>query len=185
MLVTGFAALFVLPGIILILFLIGIGSNSATLLILLYVIAAFCSVTFTGMTLAKTLLPRFTDNKALNNEWICSLIGACVFFILRKIPVLGWIILAASLMYTFGYFIQSVYLRLKGNKPRKIKGDLNAAPQEDTLEPVEAIQEAEPEISIIDAAAENNEPEEIPAAEEPEPEAEAEDPKDPEETSAS
>lgn len=203
MLVTGFAAIFVLPGIILILFLIGIGSNSAALLILLYTIAAFCAVTFTGMTLAKTLLPRFTDNKTLNNEWICSLIGACVFWILRKIPVLGWIILFGSVTYTLGYFIQSVYLRLKGNKPSEIKGGLNVTPQEDILEPVGAAETDEPEISIIDEAVKENETEEIPAVNEAEPEAEseadaeleaeseteteaeAEDPKDPEETSAS
>ena len=119
MLGSGFAGLFVIPGLILILLFIGFGGPSAGLLAILFAVVCIYALIFTGMTLANTLLPRFIDNKWMKNEWICSLIGALVFWLLRKIPVLGTILQAAALLYTLGYFIQVIFLRLKGKRTRK------------------------------------------------------------------
>lgn len=141
MLGIGFASLFVIPGIILILLLIGIGLPSAGLLALLFALVCIYAVIFTGTTLANTLIPQFTDNKWLINVWSCSLIGALVFWLLRKIPVVGRILLLASLAYSLGYFVRSVYLRLRGNAPRGPKGKTAEkadapASNGDALEPV-------------------------------------------------
>ena len=148
MLGIGFASLFVIPGIILILLFIGIGLPSAGLLALLFALVCIHAVVYTGTTLANTLIPQFTDNKWLNNFWICSLIGALVFWLLRKIPVVRTVILLASLAYSLGYFIRSIWLRLRGPVVRGPKGGLaeNAdAPvvKDDVLEPVKKADPAE------------------------------------------
>lgn len=144
MLGSGFAGLFVIPGVILVLFFIGIGFPSAGLLGLLFAIVCIYALIFTGMTLANTLIPRFTDNKVLNNEWICSLIGALVFWLLRKIPVFGFILQIAAVIYTLGYFIQVIFLRLKGSSTKKAEiGPVDDEAQTDTLEPVESAHPAE------------------------------------------
>ncbi len=141
MLGIGFAALFVIPGIILLLLFIGIGLPSAGLLAFLFALVCLHALVFTGITLANTLIPQFTDNKWLGNFWICSLTGALVFWLLRKIPVAGTIILFVSMMYSLGYFIRSIYLRLRGPVSGGKKGSLAEkadAPvsKDDALEPV-------------------------------------------------
>lgn len=156
MLGTGFAGIFVIPGLILTLLFIGIGFPSAGLLGLLFVLVCIYALIFAGMTLANTLMPRFTNNKVLKNEWICSLIGALVFWLLRKIPVFGFLLQTAALIYTLGYFLQTIFLRLKGSKPRKTAGKpvaetpqtealepFDETPQTDTLEPVESLRNAD------------------------------------------
>ncbi len=148
MLGIGFAALFVIPGIMLILLFIGIGLPSAGLLALLFALVCIHAVVFTGMTLANTLVPQFTGNKWLNNYWICSLIGALIFWLLRKIPVVRAVILLASLAYSLGYFIRLIYLRLRASDARGPKGGLTEktdAPDvtEDALEPVKKAVPAE------------------------------------------
>ena len=140
---TGFAALFVVPGVILILLFTGFGFPSAGLLALLFTIVCIHGLTYAGVTLANTLLPRFTDNKTLNNPWICSLIGALVFWLLRKIPVVGPILIFASLIYVLGYFLQTIFLRLKGESPAPRKGSLAEVRINDTLQPVGPAAEAE------------------------------------------
>ena len=146
MLGTGFAGIFVIPGIILMLLFIGIGFPSAGLLSILFAVVCIYALIFTGMTLANTLLPRFTDNKVLNNEWVCSLIGALIFWLLRKIPVFGSILQFAALIYTLGYFLQSIFLRLKGSRPRKnARKPIEDAPQTDALQPVKSVEAAESE----------------------------------------
>ncbi|MBQ4512282.1 MAG: hypothetical protein II969_04765 [Anaerolineaceae bacterium] len=152
MLGSGFAGLFVIPGIILMLLFIGIGGPSAGLLAILFAVVCIYALIFTGMTLANTLLPRFIDNKWMKNEWICSLIGALVFWLLRKIPVLGSILQAAALLYTLGYFIQVIFLRLKGKRTRKTAGKQIAEPNPD---PVEIVKPAVSEAAIDTASAGN------------------------------
>lgn len=149
MLGTGFAGIFVIPGVILVLLFIGIGFPSAGLLAILFVLVCIYALIFTGMTLANTLLPQFVNNKWMKNEWVCSLIGALVFWLLRKIPVLGSVLQGASLLYTFGYFLQVIFLRLKGKKTRKTA--VKAA-VETTLDPVESV---EPAVSEAAAAVES------------------------------
>ncbi len=161
---SGFAGLFVIPGVILILLFTGIGVPSAGLLALLFAFVCIYSLTYAGMTLAKTLMPLFTYNKTLNNEWVCSLIGALVFWLLRKIPFIGMILQAAAIIYTLGYFIQTIYLRLRGNKPERKKGSLSDISQKDVLQPVGNTM---PEISdspAEDEAAADNVSEEMPDA---------------------
>ncbi|MBQ6503311.1 MAG: hypothetical protein IJI57_05305 [Flexilinea sp.] len=153
MLGSGFAGLFVIPGIILVLLFIGFGFPSAGLLGLLFAVVCIYALIFTGMTLANTLIPRFTDNKTLANEWVCSLIGALVFWLLRKIPVFGFILQIAAVIYTLGYFIQVIFLRLKGSvksqKP-EIK-PVNDDAQTDTLEPVIPEYEAADDADILES----------------------------------
>ena len=132
MLGSGFAALFVLPGVILILLFIGIGFPSAGLLAILFMVTCLYARSFAGATLANALLPKFTDNKILNNVWVSSMIGALVFWLLRKIPVFGFILQTASLLYALGYFVQCIFLRFRKNKPES-EGSL--PPKKDVLEP--------------------------------------------------
>lgn len=136
MLGTGFAGLFVIPGVILILLFIGIGFPSAGLLGLLFAIVCIYSLSFAGVTLGKTLLCRYTDNRILNNGWVTSLIGALVFWLVGKIPVIGTFLKAGALIYTLGYFLQTIFLRLRGEKTQGVKGALPEEPAEDVLEPV-------------------------------------------------
>lgn len=165
MLGSGFAGLFVIPGMILILLLIRIGSSCAGLLALLFLVVCIYSLIFTGMTLAKTLLPKFTDNKILTNDYVCSLIGALVFWLLRKIPVVGGILQAAAIIYTLGYFIQSVFLRVRNSRPAKTKGSLNDSVQNDVLEPVGSTNSAEQRVEPAEALTTIDVPETSPVAE--------------------
>ena len=149
MLGTGAAGVFVIPGIILVLLFVWSGPSSAGLLAILFAVVCIYSLIFAGMTLANTLLPRYTNNKVLNNEWICSLIGALVFWLLRKIPVFGSILQFAALIYTLGYFLQVIYLRLRGKSTRKsAKKAIDNTPQADVLEPVESVKPAESEAAV-------------------------------------
>ena len=149
MLGTGAAGVFVIPGIILVLLFVWSGSSSAGLLAILFAVVCIYALIFAGMTLANTLLPRYTNNKVLNNEWICSLIGALVFWLLRKIPVFGSILQFAALIYTLGYFLQVIYLRLRGKSTRKsAKKAMDNTPQADVLEPVESVKPAESEAAV-------------------------------------
>lgn len=160
MLGTGFAAVFVIPGIILILLFIGIGFPSAGLLALLFALVCIYSLTYAGVTLAKTLMPKFTDNKILNNDWVCSLIGALVFWLLRKIPVIGAILQFAAIIYTLGYFLQTIVLRFKRPASDTPKGTVNAVPSVDALEPVGAVdpEEITPVSPEVPAETETEEP---------------------------
>ena len=159
MLGTGAAGVFVIPGIILVLLFVWSGSSSAGLLAILFAVVCIYSLIFAGMTLANTLLPRYTNNKVLNNEWICSLIGALVFWLLRKIPVFGSILQFAALIYTLGYFLQVIYLRLRGKSTRKsAKKAMDNTPQADVLEPVELVKPAESEAAVDAEPAGNQAP---------------------------
>ncbi len=148
MLGSGFAGLFVLPGIILVLLFIGIGFPSAGLLSILFALVCIYALIFTGMTLANALIPRYTDNKVLTNEWACSLIGALVFWLLRKIPVFGFILQIAAVIYTLGYFIQVIFLRLKGSKKSQ-KAEIK--PVDDAAQ-TDALEAVTPEIEAADDA---------------------------------
>ncbi len=159
MLGTGAAGVFVIPGIILVLLFVWSGPSSAGLLAILFAVVCIYALIFTGMTLANTLLPRYTNNKVLNNEWICSLIGALVFWLLRKIPVFGSILQFAALIYTLGYFLQVIYLRLRGKSTRKsAKKAMDNTPQADVLEPVESVKPAESEAAVDAEPAGNQAP---------------------------
>ena len=180
---SGFASVFVIPGVILVLLLIGIGLPSAGLLALLYSLVCIYAVVFAGATLANSLMPKFTDSAVLNNFWLRSLIGALVFWLLRKIPFVGVIILAGSLVYSFGYFVQCIFLRLRGNKARGPKGALEtgeAGPEPDVLEPVK---KAEPESYVDPVLAEAEELFSPKEEEEPSDETPAEETADPEDVS--
>lgn len=144
MLGTGFAGIFVIPGLILTLLFIGIGFPSAGLLGILFAVVCIYALIFAGMTLANTLVPRFTNNKVLKNEWVCSLIGALVFWLLRKIPVFGFLLQTAALIYTLGYFLQTIFLRLRSSSTRKAaEKPVDETPQTDDLEPVESLKDAD------------------------------------------
>lgn len=159
MLGTGFAGIFVIPGIILMLLFIGIGFPSAGLLSILFALVCIYALIFAGMTLANTMLPRFTNNKVLNNEWVCSLIGALVFWLLRKIPVFGSILQLAALIYTLGYFLQTIFLRLKGKSTRKTaRKPIADAPETDTLQPVKSVEPAGSEMAGVTESLGNNAP---------------------------
>ena len=160
MLGTGFAAVFVIPGIILILLFIGIGFPSAGLLAILFAVACIYSLTFAGITVAKTLIPKFTDNNILNNDWVCSLIGALVFWLFRKIPVIGAILQFAAVIYTLGYFIQTIILRFKRPASDAPKGTVIASPSGDALEPVSTVEPEEitPVSPEVPAETETEEP---------------------------
>ena len=136
MLVSGFAGLFAIPGLILLLLLIMIGIPSAGLLAILFVLVCIFSLTFAGVSLAKALMPKLTNIPILNNEWICSIIGAVVFWLIRKIPVIGLILQFASLIYALGYFIQVIFLRLRGSSQQRTKGTISEIRQNEALEPV-------------------------------------------------
>lgn len=166
MLGTGFAGVFVIPGFILVLLFVWSGSPSAGLLAILFAVACIYALIFAGMTLANTLLPRFTNNKVLNNEWICSLVGALVFWLLRKVPVFGSILQFAALIYTLGYFLQVIYLRLRGKSTRKTaKKAIDNTPQTDVLEPVERVSPAEAAVDAESAGNQSLNTEEESAAE--------------------
>ena len=156
MLGTGFAGIFMIPGIILMLLFIWLGSPSAGLLAILFAIACIYALIFAGMTLGNTLLPRYTKNKVLNNEWVCSLIGALVFWLLRKIPVFGSILQFAALVYTLGYFLQVIYLRLRGKSTRKsAKKAMDNALQTDVLESVASVKPTESDAAVVTESAGN------------------------------
>lgn len=138
MLGTGLAGLFVIPGVTLILLFIWIGFPSAGLIAILFLIVCLFSLTFAGMTVGKTLIPRFVNSSITNKDWFCLLIGALVFWLLRKIPFIGGLLQACAIIYTLGYFLQTIYLRLKESKNSGVKGNLNTAPQNDVLQPVAA-----------------------------------------------
>ncbi len=118
MLCTGFASLFVVPGVLLILLLSGFGGRSAGLLAMLFVMVCIYCVTYTGVSLANTLLPRIAKIRVLKNSWVCSMIGALLFWLLRQIPGFGIVLMIFSIIYTMGYFLQTIYLRMKAEKRR-------------------------------------------------------------------
>lgn len=124
MLGTGVAGLFVIPGVILILLFIKIGLPSAGLLALLFLMVCSYALVFTGMTVAKTLIPRFVKSSIAGKDWFCLLVGALCFWLLRKIPVFGGILQAVSIIYMLGYFLQKIYLRLKSSKKSVNKRNL-------------------------------------------------------------
>lgn len=154
MLGTGFAAIFVIPGVIIILLFTGIGLPSSGLLTLLFTTACIYSLTYTGVTYAFALLPGFTDNKILKNDWVCSLIGALVFWLLRKIPIIGVIIQSAAIIYTLGYFVQSIFFHFRGSAPSAKKAAPANAAGNDLIEPVGTNLPADPTAAAGDETAE-------------------------------
>lgn len=79
---------------------------------LLIHIALFFSPVFAGVMFANTWLPRVTHNRVLNNELVCSILGAAVFRLLRAIPILGAILVVVTIIYTLGFFLCAAVLRL-------------------------------------------------------------------------
>ncbi len=111
--VTGFAGLIA----VVLIFWMLLGSRfdlpDGNMTELLFSAALFYSPVFAGVTFANTWLPRVTQNRVLNNELVCSILGAAVFRLLRAIPVLGAILVVVTIIYTLGFFICAAFLRLR------------------------------------------------------------------------
>lgn len=103
MLVSGAVTLVALPVAVLIASITFVGLPTATLVLALYVVACCASVAFAAASLAPVVLNKMPALAA-------SLIGIAVAEVARQIPFLGFLVGLAAIIYTLGYFIQSLYL---------------------------------------------------------------------------
>lgn len=115
----GFLALFFFPMIIIALVCSPFTSYSAGLLTAVFTVICIFARTFTGISLAATLLQKYSKNAALSNPWLDSVIGALVFALLSKVPFLGIVITVGSLLISLGCFVQYVVRNLRSEKKAK------------------------------------------------------------------
>lgn len=127
MLVSGFIAMLAAPMLVILLCVTVIGIPVAILIILLLVIVCCYAVPFAGASLGRLIFKNM-------KQWLSALIGTAILVILRAIPYLGSILLFLAIVYTLGYYIQTIYNRMKNGKETKaIDVVESVAPDTETL----------------------------------------------------
>lgn len=107
--ITGLVSIIAFPVAIAILCLTFIGLPSAGILLLIALVVAFVSVAFAGASAGRLVFPKM-------HKLLSSIIGVAVLVVLQQIPVLGTIVLLASMIYTVGYLILVCFERIKSLK---------------------------------------------------------------------
>ncbi len=112
MLGSGAIALLALPLALILICITYIGLPLAGLLALLLLPIFFFAVTFTGASLGRLVFKTF-------HPWLASILGAAILVFLKIIPVIGFLIGLASIIYTLGYMIQICFSQIKSSNVKK------------------------------------------------------------------
>lgn len=103
MLVTGFCAMLILPAAFIIGMVTVVGIPTILILTGCFTLLICISTAFAGASLGRLVFPGM-------NYMLSSVIAIAILEIAKKIPYLGVLISIAAVIYTVGYFIQSLYL---------------------------------------------------------------------------
>lgn len=81
----------------------------------LWIVAKLLAAIFIGAWLFK----RFSKEKSFLVDWRSAALGVAIFFLLKAIPVLGWLALAALMLSALGELSNSLYLKCREMMDRK------------------------------------------------------------------
>ena len=110
MLVTGFVALIATPLAVLFLMLTVIGIPAALLVLCLYVLVLCFALVFTACAVGRILF------KSMHPLLAC-VIGAAIFTAAAILPLIGWLVRVACMIFALGYFLQTLYLSWNKSTP--------------------------------------------------------------------
>lgn len=102
---SGLITLIAAPTAAIILLITVIGVPAGALLLCLYIIAIGFSVSFMGCVGGQLLFPKL-------HGLLASIIGVCICSIAVIIPYLGGMVRFVCMVYTLGYFVQTIYLQI-------------------------------------------------------------------------
>lgn len=104
--VSGLVGLLALPVLLILLLITYIGVPIAFIVALPACALGLSATAFAGASLGRLVFPKW-------NLWGSSLLGAAVLSLVENIPILGFIVTFAALIYTFGWVIQWIWEQIK------------------------------------------------------------------------
>lgn len=97
--VTGLLTIILLPVLAITLLIPGVTAPISMLLCILLLIATVFAPIYTAIALGRAILPRV-------NKWITTILFVIVFALLLSVPIVNFVVLALSVLFTAGSFIQ-------------------------------------------------------------------------------
>ncbi len=116
MIITGIITVIVVPFLVIVLIMMMATIQVAILILLIALILAIISVPFAGMSIARAIFPQL-------NTYLSSVIGSVVLVVLSLVPFLTFIVLVVCSIYTAGYFVKAVGMRIKNSNMHEDAGN--------------------------------------------------------------
>ncbi len=115
--VSGLIAILAVPVLVIVLLITSIGAPLGGLFGILFAIVCFFATPFAASAAGRIVFPKL-------NKLLASLIGTAILTELEQIPYLGSVLKFAVILFTLGYFIQTVWLN---NKKKEDTAGINVS----------------------------------------------------------
>lgn len=99
----GIITLLLVPIAILLLLISVFGVSFGILLLVLYILIIATSTVLVGPLLGELIYNKLTTNKS--NKYLVGLLGITILYILKQIPILGWLVTFLTISLAFGLIL--------------------------------------------------------------------------------
>ncbi|HRY60105.1 MAG TPA: hypothetical protein P5096_01870 [Patescibacteria group bacterium] len=117
-LVWGFISLIIIPVIFIALIFSAIGTNIGIICMLIYIALLILASILSSLLIGSLLTKQMNKTKEYPIDWKVCAIGAILTMILGLIPIVGWIIIFAFFLISFGQIIKSLSEKVKREKAK-------------------------------------------------------------------
>lgn len=117
-LVWGFVSIIIIPIIFIALIFSAIGTKIGIICMLVYIALLVLASILSALLIGSLLTKQMNKTKEYSIDWKVCVIGAILTMILSLIPIVGWIVIFAFFLISFGQIIKSLSEKVKKEKAK-------------------------------------------------------------------